>query len=215
MATIDIADTARVTVRLKESGTNEIYQFGFGLSRREPDTWSDCLDRIDEWLGTNLANICSGCTAYQLTYAEYGISGFTGYHQKAEKVISRNGNFSAIIPPQNAVVVSLLNDVDTDISLKRRRGRIYLGLVRVSWLDGNGKLTTTPQNDIVVAIQNLFDAVQLTVPVSGLPDGLLINSLAEGKGVTVTKIGVGAAVDTQRRRRQKVSEAIVYAPADT
>lgn len=215
MSTIDIADTARLTVRLKETATSEIFQFGVGVSQREPDVWSDFLDRIDEWCTTDLPNVVSGATAYQLVYAEYGTSGFTGYHQKAEKVINRAGNSSAILPPQNAVCVSLLNDEDTDISLKRRRGRMYLGLVRVSWLDGNGKLTSTPINDITVAIQNLTDRIQDTVPVAGLPDGMLINSLAEGKGITVSKIGIGAAVDTQRRRRQKVNEAIVYQPADT
>jgi len=44
---------------------------------------------------------------------------------------------------------------------------------------------------------------------------ICIASAAEGKLITADVMGVGLGIDTQRRRRQKIAEDIVYEALET
>lgn len=215
MTTFDITEAARVTFRLTQDFTGEWFQFGIATGRRELDIADDLLDRCAEWGTDHLMGKIHACHLEELVYSEWGTSGFTGFHQKRSKLVHLAAASGAPLPPQCAVAVTLLNDTDTDISLKRRRGRLYLGLIAVTQLDTAGKLATIQQSGYLTMMQDLTDSLQSAVPASGNPDGPCIASAAEGRLITVDKYGVGLGIDTQRRRRQKIVESILYGPADT
>lgn len=214
MPTTDITNAARITYRCTQDYTGEIFQFGFAVAKRDPAVQSDMIDRMEEGWTDAVGGLLKKVHLVEIVYSEWGTSGFVGFHQKMSKPFNLAAGSDAPLPPQCAVVVTLLNTTDLDISLKRRRGRYYLGLIGVGQLDATGKLTTVQQDAFLALAQGLDKSVRDTVPVSGLPDGTCIASPAEGKLITADLCGVGLGIDTQRRRRKKIVESIKYDAID-
>lgn len=210
MSTYDISKAARITFKCREDNTSEEYQYSVATGARDPDVQDDILDRMEEFWTDELGGLTVKNHLVNITYAEWGTSGFTGFHQRLDHVVNLASNSGDQLPPQCAVVATFLNVSDPTISLKRRRGRMYLGLIGKTATGTDGKLTTTQRDALVLAMKALDDALKLTVPVSGNPDGICIASQAEGKLITADKVSVGLGVDTQRRRRKKITEGMVY-----
>jgi hypothetical protein len=207
-----IDDSAHITVVAQQDPTNEMYQFGFSTGKRGDLNAQDLLDAIDLWLGDQWSSIAAQAHATAIIYSEWGTTGFTGYHQKFTKLISRAGGSGNVLPPQCAVVASLLNDVESLQSIKRRRGRIYFGTTPVSQLGTDGRLTTGGQTLYHDAVEGLQDAL-LAWPASVPSDsGLCIASRAADLLFIATQQGIGRGIDTQRRRREKLQEVITYEP---
>lgn len=212
MASVDIDQAARVTFKLVQDFDGEEWQFGFGTHKRDSADWEGLIGTMESAFADNLSSKIEQCHLYQVAYSEWGTSGFTGFHQKLAVGYSDVTNTGDQLPPQIAVVVSLLNTVDVGISLKRRRGRIFMGQIPEAYEDAQGRLGSTFQAAYLTAWQAM-DAAARTVPAgTGTEDfdGLCVVSQAEGSLISCDKIGVGVGFDTQRRRRRKVAEAIVY-----
>jgi hypothetical protein len=156
----------------------------------------------------------SSCVAQvvldEVVYSEWGSSGFTGFHQVQAKMTNIATGSGAITPPQCAVTVSLLNIQEPQDSIKRRRGRMYFGPVPVSQLGSDGRLTTGAVDVYEAAIPLLQAALLADPGVIDSVSGLCIASAAAGLLYSADAFGVGRGVDTQRRRREKVSEEIAY-----
>lgn len=210
MPTFELDQAARITWRMTEDGTGEIFQFGLSTGKRDPQVIPDLLANMELAWTDNLAARIASCTLRQIVYAEWGSSGFVGFHQVQEVQVSHVSSGGSPLPPQCALVVSLLNSVDNDISLKRRRGRMYLGLIPAAHIDSAGKYSSTQHNALVPGMADLFQDLIDIVPTATAPGGPCIASAAEGALITADKFGVGYGIDTQRRRRQKVNEAITY-----
>lgn len=212
MTNIPIDNAALVTFRFRQTFDNEDWQFGCKTVVRDTADWNDLLTAALGWV-TGANPIMERTTLTGITYAEWGSSGFTGFHQQASIIASHGYSSGNQIPPQCAAVVSLLNTSETAINIKRRRGRIYFGQLASSAIDGDGLLTSTYVADAVTSAQAL-DAALASVPggSSGgvTMDGLCVVSEAEGVIMEADLVGVGFAVDTQRRRRRKRNEAITY-----
>jgi len=179
---------------------------------RDAADWETLLDAAELWVTTD-GLVLERTTLTGITYSEWGTSGFTGFHQRASRVATHTYSGGNQLPPQCAAVISLLNKTEAAVSVKRRRGRIYLGQLPVSQVDGDGMLTSAAVSDIIGHFQNLSDAYR-GVPAGSAGgtamDGLCIVSEAEGVIMEADVGGVGFAVDTQRRRRRKRVEAIDY-----
>jgi hypothetical protein len=172
------------------------------------------FDALQQWWDDDGSSLVAQSTLKSIIYSEWGTEGFTGWHQRFERMTDITSGTGAILPPQDAVVVSLLNLDDGNDSIKRRRGRMYFGLVPVSHVGSDGKLTTgtvTLYNGILPGLQ---DALLLEPGGSSNCPGLGIASVVAHKLYNANKFGVGRGVDTQRRRREKVVESIVYTTLD-
>ena len=206
----DLDDAAHITFRFEQVATGEIHQFGFSTGLRGEFSQATMFDALEAWLDDDGSSLVAQSTLKSIIYSEWDTEGFTGWHQRSERMTDITSGTGAILPPQDAVVVSLLNLDDVADSIKRRRGRMYFGLVPTSHVGSDGKLTTgtiTLYNSILPGLQT---ALLLEPGSSDNVNGLGIASQAAHKLYAANKFGVGRGVDTQRRRREKVAESIVY-----
>ena len=210
MTTYDLDQAAKLTFRMKQLLTNEEFQFGLSTGKRDPAVVDDLLDTMVASWSDDLSARFGQTALTEVTYSEWGTSGFVGFHQMQSLLASESSPATAPLPPQCAVVVSLLNTDDPSISLKRRKGRCYMGLIPASHLDSAGKYSSTNRDAMVAAWGNFIGQLITIVPASLAPTGPCIASEAEGKLIAANQYAVGVGIDTQRRRRQKLNEAISY-----
>jgi hypothetical protein len=207
---LDITQAARITFRLRQTTDNEQFQFGVSTGARGNASHADLLDAVATWWDDEGSSCVAQTTCDEITYSEWSDEGFTGWHQRASLLTAITSGTGAVLPPQCAVVVSLLNLGSSDVSIKRRRGRMYLGLVPISQLATDGRLTSGARTVYTDAFQLLDDAMESVAGFDPEFDGPGIASAAAGELYVADRFGVGLAVDTQRRRRQKVTEGITY-----
>lgn len=210
MTVYDIDQAARITWRMTQNITGEVFQFGLSTGRREEGGVDDLLEAMEVAWDEELSGRLAQCTLREIVYAEWATSGFVGFHQVSSIMVSHASTGGNPLPPQCAVVVSLLNTTDTDVSLKRRRGRTYLGLIPTSHIDASGKYAAAQHDALEPAWANVVQHLINLVSASEAPPGPCIASAAGQQLITADKYGIGFGIDTQRRRRQKVDEAIEY-----
>lgn len=210
MAFITAAEVARITFHLRQTSDNEMFQFGISTGTRTAPNAATLLDLMATWWDDEGSSAVCQTTCDQITYSEWSTVGFTGWHQRFEKLTNITSSTGAALPPQIAAVVSMLNSTDRDEPLKRRRGRSYVGLIPVASLASDGRLSSAARTVIETAWQLLLDTMSTAPGVAY--SGPVIWSAAAGKGFEAETVGVGLALDTQRRRRQKLVESIVYNP---
>ena len=210
MPSAEIAGAARITLRFRQLATNEEHQWSFATGARGEFSRGVLLDAVASWFQDDGIALVEQSTLFELTYAEWGSSGFIGWHQLQTKMASTSSGTGAVLPPQCSWVVSLLNEDQPGDSIKRRRGRIYLGLIPTSLVGTDGRITTAGQTLALAQMHTLQTA--LASEDASVTDftGLCIASPTGGKLYTAEVIGVGRGVDTQRRRREKVVEDILY-----
>jgi len=212
VAFADIAHSALLSFKFQQTLDAELWQFGVKTEKRGTFDVPDLVDAVHTWI-TSGDVIMERNKLVGITYSEWETSGFTGYHQVFSQIYSDSFSSGNQLPPQCAAVASLLNTSEVGVSVKSRRGRIYFGQIPVSFVDGDGLLTTTARDGYRSALDSLQTA--LTSVASGSPDdisldGICIASPATSSIYDATVAGVGLAVDTQRRRRRKRVESISY-----
>jgi hypothetical protein len=208
----DIAHSALVTFRFKQTFDGEDWQFGIKTEKRDSADWETLLTAALGWASSGDL-VLERTTLTGITYSEWETSGFTGYHQVFSILASHSFSSGNQLPPQCAVVVSLLNTDTPGVSVKRRRGRIYIGQIPTAFVDGDGVLLSSSQvsyRGAMDSLQTALEGVPSGSPDPAVLDGICIASEAEGSIFSADVCGVGAAVDTQRRRRRKRLEGIVY-----
>lgn len=210
MASTDIADAARVTFRMKNTTSSEELQFGVSTGPRDAETRITLVDALEDWWVSFVAPKAPHSDLFQIVYSDWGTGGFVGFHQAYQQLVSHAGSSAAPMPPQIAVVGSLLNTTDSDVGLKSRRGRIYFPPPLDASDDANGRLFSTDRNGYVTALQQLHDALQSVGSALTTYSGICLASPRTGLLLTIDQIGVGLAYDTHRSRRQKAQESIAY-----
>lgn len=211
MATNDIlGNAALLTFRLTQDQDGELYQMGVKTGVRAPGSWSSLLSAAQTAFSANVAAKQGASHLVGITYSEWDNTGFTGFHQRAAAVLNVAGGSASTLPPQLALVVSLLDSVDTTVPIRRRRGRIYHGTIAASNLTSDGKITAANANAIRDAWKAVGTGIAAVSTPSGQNKGLCIVSVVDGKIRDADQIGCGIAYDTQRRRRRKEVENISY-----
>ena len=210
MATLEIDEAAHITFRLNQLATNEIIQWGFSTAKRGEFSILTLLDAMASWFEDAAVALVEQVTCSEIVYSEWGTSGFVGFHQVQSKIVSLSTGTGAVLPPQCAAVVTLLNLEDVADSIKRRRGRMYFGTLPTSLIGSDGRLTTAAQDVYLVEMDELQSALNGVASASGNLSGLCIASRAGGTLYDAGSVGIGRGVDTQRRRREKVVEEIAY-----
>jgi len=208
MATLVIGEAALITFRCTEDFDSEQFQYSFATGQRDSADWSALIDAMETWWVNELGGLVNKCHLVSIVYSEWDTVGFTGWHVRATKPMSHASNSGNVLPPQCAMVVTLLNTSDTLVPIRNRRGRSYLGLIGSGSIDSNGRLTSTIQTAVHDAMQALFTAL---LSVTGTSfSGIGVASIAQQVLYETEQFGIGVGVDTQRRRRKKLVESIAY-----
>jgi len=191
----------------------ELWLYGMALMNRDAVDWDALIDAMETAWTDNVGGLTEKSHLVKVAYSEWDTVSFTGWHQRRAKAVNHAGGSGNMLPPQNAVVATLLNVDETGIPIRSRRGRVYFGMVPATFLDANGALTSTGHDGYATAMQGFQDAAN-SVPASSsgdiVTDGLCVASPTNSQIYNAQDYGIGLAIDTQRRRRQKRTEGIVY-----
>ena len=119
-------------------------------------------------------------------------------------------NTSTVLPPQCSLVVTLLSDRPRG---KASKGRMYLPGIAALLSSTTGKLTPTVAGQIADNMKTFFDSLAGD---ADIPGELILAAKSSGplnaipaQNDYVETIRVGDVVDTQRRRRNGLSETYV------
>lgn len=201
----------------------EIWSFGFAL---DPGTGGGSQPGgIDKTSMVTLANALSAhwtsiapgmSNQVRLTEVKASVVGAEGFVEKdangtyvqGEKAMDATGSGTLSVPPQIALVHSLLTLADGAVG----RGRFYLPSPAVGALEANGQITTTSRDAFVTRCKTFLDAVNTSSSNAGFGRVVVASGGSVTKGIPaalrpVTTVAVGRVLDTQRRRRNAINEA--------
>lgn len=118
------------------------------------------------------------------------------------------GSASAGLPPQCSVVCTLWKDDPAHFvsHRARRRGRFYLPTFGTSELSGDGALYAAHASAVLFQLQAFLQACIAITLSDGASFKPVIVSRVGQSTEDVVYCGVGEVVDTQRRRRNKLTE---------
>lgn len=123
------------------------------------------------------------------------------------------GQATFTVPPQDSIVISLLTDTIRGLA---NRGRIYAPAGFGDVTSSSGRLNATTVTFLVNKAVTWINAIN-TFAQTASPAGIVVINSAVRAGAShpVTGVEVGNLVDTQRRRRNRLSEAYTTAPLVT
>lgn len=207
----------RVTISGTMFGGTEVWSTGFFLGQEsadaEPGTGAMALDILAAWRTfyehTN-SKMSSAYITSQVKIAAIGTDGHTdpgdvNYAYPSTELNGANG--AVILPPQCALVVTLMSDRPRG---KASKGRMYLpGLAAMPDLS-TGKLLSATVGLIADNLKTFFDTIAASTNIN---DELILAAKASGPlGILpaqndyVETLKVGDVIDTQRRRRNGLTE---------
>lgn len=204
---------ARITWFMLTQLFGELVQFSVHTAKRAAGSIPSLLSAAESTWVDELGGLISKVTLTRVGYSEWQVGpDFTGWHQLASNVVSHASNSGNPLPPQCATVVSFLNSTEVNLPIRTRRGRVFHGPLAASSMGTDGRITTVFRDGLVTAYGNVNDdlAAVSSGQLGGEADGIVLASPFLSEIVYPVKIGVGMAIDTQRRRRSKVTEAITY-----
>lgn len=197
-------------VRLRASGTwngSEVWNFGLHVDTQRSigdaaAAWAAALTEAWSGAGTPAGALQTlynpDVVMTEATAAEILL--VSGKQQGKSAVVLNLPGTSAEeqLPPQCAVVVS----TRTLVFNKAGRGRFYLPAMAANAIEG-GRIATAAQTVVVNAAERLFTALKAAQMQPVL--------WAQGAttGTPITSFNVGDVMDTQRRRRNQLSEVRV------
>jgi len=212
-------DVVRVTLSGTMFGGAEEWSTGFFLGQEGSDATAPtqaAVDQIrDAWAVFFASATSYVSNLYTFTQAKAALIDDAGhtvldsvkYSYPGTAVVG--GRSAGHLPPQNALVVTLLSDRPRG---KASKGRMYLPGVCVG-IGTNGKIDATSVGAIATNLKTFFDSM---VGDADIPDQLIL--AAKGTGALpaltaqndyVETIKVGDVYDTQRRRRNQLVETYV------
>jgi len=157
--------------------------------------WSDALTA--GWVGSNLVEDVYASDTVLDTASTAEINSATdGQMTRVTAAVSHAGSITGNpLPFQVAVVISLL----TASATRHGQGRLYLPAPDVS-MCVDAQLSSTCLTNLDAGFTALFDSLNT--------DGLtpVVRNRSAHTSLTVTSARVGSVFDTQRRRRNKISE---------
>jgi len=212
-------------VRVTLSGTmfngNEIWSTGFFLGHEgadaDPITEQGVADVGAAWstFWTSATSLISNKYAFttckMVRVAQDGktIADSAVYWSPSSAPVGGYGN--PTLPPQIALVATLANSLPRGLATK---GRMFLPGV-ASPVDSTGHVNTTEQTQLATNLKTFFDSVYNDADLPGNPvlASLGRGPLLQGGAIrNVTQIRIGNVYDTQRRRRNALTETYVVKP---
>jgi len=117
------------------------------------------------------------------------------------------GEGGGSLPPQVSLSAQLASDVGRGLAAK---GRMYLPGVRTPISSTTGKIGATEAGQIALTLKTFLDAVNGSIDAAGTvvlaSKGRITGGGAAPVNAVVTKVRVGDVYDTQRRRRNGLTE---------
>lgn len=220
---------AHKVVRVTLAGTMfngvENWSTGFFLGKKDADAAAPTQAAADAvrtaWTTFMSASSSGISSAYKFTSCKLASMGADGKTIDDEVVYSyptgtvSGGNNGAILPPQCAVVVTLTSARPRG---RASKGRMYLPGI-VGPVSSDGKVGATLMGTMPPALQTFFNALDGSIDIA---DSLILASRGEGLGGGllaqndwVTGIRVGDVIDTQRRRRNGLTEVYTTLPVNS
>jgi hypothetical protein len=150
---------------------------------------------------------CAPITVIRQTVALWETGpGFTGWHQIAFRDVSNGQGSGNLLPPQDAMCVQYRTDGVPLEPAGRQRNRMYLGPLRTAALGTDGRLTDAVRDDWAAGFATLIADIAAAEASTVDPDlsGLCVVSPTAGLMWPSNVLVIDRAVDTQRRRREKV-----------
>lgn len=175
------------------------------------------ITAIRSWFTRGDTGISTGATLEWVKFAQVGADGFYTVAADGDYAFNEThditpvaGAMSLNVAPQLSLAITL------DTGAKRglaKTGRIYpplTGELNAAGVDNSPQLKAASAATMISAINAAFAN---TNPEGGVHDQVVVASgVREGKIALVQSVRVGNVVDTQRRRRNNITE--VYSPAD-
>lgn len=219
-------------IRVTAEGTLNVTEaFSFGLNIVRGPTFQTPLGPVTQEtadaVGVIVANWFGGQTTptpgitnrASLTVVKVNRIGTDGHYMDAESreyavVPPRPGQSGATttqVPPQNALVVSLIGNENP--RALAGRGRFYLPPVQgMGEVSANGLLSNTDRDRVANAAQDLIQRINALWNSLGVGYAYVGNTSPGGSGragrqQVVSQIRVGNVVDTVRSRRRSLQEA--------
>jgi hypothetical protein len=212
---------ARVTLSGDMFGGSEIWTTGFYMGWENQDataiTPTGVADISNAWgtfFGAATTTVSSAfrytmCKVAMIAQDGKTIADSAQYFSPAAPVVG--GGTSNAFPPQVSLVATLANSLPRGLATK---GRMYLpGINRQ--LQPDGKLDSTSCTQIATNLKTFFDTIHLDADLPGNP---VLASVGRGPLHTdgairnISQIRIGSVYDTQRRRRNALTESYVTLP---
>jgi hypothetical protein len=205
-----IAGAAKLGVTYSPNDWPEACTFGIHTGKRDPADWNDLLVAWFE-IFNHLTTVLPACTPISVTYSEWETSGgFTGWHQKHALALSGTVGSGSALPHQLALVIGYRNLTDSGIPLGRRRNRFYVGPLKQSILQTDGRISAALRTSLFSEMQDLDDEL-LAVPAAAA-GGFAVVSPAEGEWMDAEQFTMGLRFDVVRSRAQHQAESVAFDP---
>lgn len=194
----------------------------FDWSRDLQDAADKTVDKLVSHWG-DLGSHHGG--SYEITQVKAAHIGTDGKEIDAKTSVpdadALKGNAGGVMPPETAVVISLLGYVPGQFTSHpgRKRGRMYLPYIATSSADTSGKIST--QAAFVDHWTAFFNDIQGMETGNPIPPGgsndfweLVVPSRIDATVAQVERIGVDDHFDSQRRRQHQTPPTWVYGTLD-
>jgi len=209
----------RVTLSGSMWGGVEEWSTGFWLGEESADAVAPTQDEADAirdlwttmWTATN-SHISQQYKFEQVKIAPINTNGTTdsaGVVYSYAAGSPSGGNAAAFYPSQCSLVVTLLSDRPRGLASK---GRMYLPGTCAP-VTGTGKINGSSHEQVAQAMETFFNGVRASADVVNDPilaakgTGLFPELTAQND--YIESIRVGDVIDTQRRRRNQLSETYI------
>jgi hypothetical protein len=207
---------ARVTLSGTMFQGQEVWSTGFFLGQEGADAGDPSQAAVDAirdlWVAFFTNSTSRISSNYQFTQAKIAAVGANGFTEKENVVYSYpaattvGGVSTETLPPQCALVLTLLSDRPRG---KAAKGRMYLPGIASS-PGTNGKISTTVATGVATNAKTFFDGVRANFNMPGLPilaaKGSGAFAAMNAQNDFIQTIRVGDVIDTQRRRRNGLTE---------
>lgn len=171
----------------------------------------DIFDDIETWFKSGNTGAQIG-TLSDLRWVKLAVLNELGTYKFDPRIVERSpvtSPVTTVYPPQVCYVVSL----SSGQSLGRaNHGRFYVPTPSaIAGQSSDGRISAQNANNMRDAARTMLSAVEGEISTVGVGAHLAIMSkLGGGTTKRVTRIAVGRALDTQRRRRNKLQEDPEY-----
>lgn len=123
-------------------------------------------------------------------------------------------NAGVTLPPENTLVCSLYSFAPgtfAPLKGRRRRGRMYLPTPFQGSVGNSGRATTSFQEQVLADMVDFFDGVQGALPSLEVVTPVVCSQMDQTT-YPLKFVRVGNVIDTQRRRRNRLTEVYEVAP---
>lgn len=206
----------------------EIAVFSMYTGKRDESNYPALVDEMEDWLigiSGSTGGIINGYTGASLLFVDEFANPLVSQSSWGT-IYSRNvtggvADGGGTLPFQCAWVITRDTD-DNELPRNRRKNRTYIGPLADNFLGPDGRMSISGTNALLTKTQVFHNSLQGVPVASGTPSayGGLCNVSYRGTTfvgsppqiTNSTQLRVGRVIDTQRRRRNALTEAYELVP---